>query len=89
MVDSPVPVENPKESIANVPVCPVCVEELVNAPSNYMYRKINPDTRWFWCPSCEGHFGYHRMKKKWLIDPFDYDYSNKLRVSLGLPEIKE
>ncbi len=75
--------------IANVPVCPVCTTELGSAPTDYKYRRNVPDTRWFWCEDCGAHFGYHRMKAKWLIDPFDLNNNNKIREHFGLPAVED
>jgi len=59
------------EGFENRPVCPVCQSYLEPAESGYKYSKLNPDTRWFWCETCQGHLGYHRMKSKWKVDPED------------------
>ena len=77
------------EGIANVPVCPLCTAILESAPMNYRYRRNIPDTRWFWCPDCEAHLGYHRMKAKWLVDPYDLEKSSKVREHFGLPSTDE
>lgn len=73
------------EGVPNIPVCPLCTTALENVPKSYTYARNNPDTRWFWCPTCEGHLGYHRMKGKWKVDPYDLDSSSKLREHFGLP----
>ena len=79
------------EGKPNVPLCPMCAEILGPTPEGdqYMYKKTNPDTRWFWCPACECHLGYHRMKMKWKVDPYDLNTNNKLRGYFGLPLVKE
>jgi hypothetical protein len=77
-------------SIRNLPVCPMNPEvELENVDKSYSYRRLNPDTRWFTCPNCECHVGYHRMRKKWLIDPYDLDFNNKARECYGLPPTED
>ena len=76
--------------IENVPVCPM--NPLINlekANSLYKYKRATPDTRWFRCPQCDCHIGYHRMKKKWVVDPYDLDYNNSLRECFGLPLVEE
>lgn len=85
MVDAPVEVDT-KEDVVNSgkPVCPVCIGYLTNAHSDYTLKKIHPDTRWFRCDGCEAHVGYHRMRRKWYVDPYDFDYSEKLRKNLNL-----
>ncbi len=77
------------EGIANVPICPLCTTELTSASTDYKYRSNTPDTRWFWCKNCEAHLGYHRMKAKWLVDPYDLDSSNKVREHFGLPSVED
>lgn len=76
------------EGKANVPLCPMCTTELVDADRDYAYRKNNPDTRWFVCPDCDCHLGYHRMKKKWKVDPYDLDANNKVRSYFGLGPVE-
>ena len=76
------------QGIANVSICPLCTAKLESAPTDYKYRRLTPDTRWFWCSECEAHLGYHRMKAKWLVDPYDLDKSNKVREHFGLPAVK-
>ena len=73
------------EGKPNVPLCPMCTEILEGTKAGYVYKRINPDTRWFWCPECECHLGYHRMKKKWKVDPYDLDSNDKVRGHFGLP----
>ena len=73
------------EGIPNAPVCPYCTASLENVAKDYARARIEPDTRWFWCPACEGHLGYHRMKGTWRVDPHDLDSSAKLREHFGLP----
>ncbi len=76
--------------IENLPVCPMNpTVQLENADGDHMYKRANPDTRWFKCPGCDCHLGYHRMRKKWLADPFDLDTNNKLRECFGLPSVEE
>jgi len=69
----------------NVPLCPACTEPLEYLPKSYIHARINPDTRWFHCPSCDADLGYHRMKKKWYVDPDDLVASDKFREVLNLP----
>ena len=59
------------EAASRVPTCPFCSTPLTDAPTNYMYRRLHPDTRWFWCESCQSHLGRHRMRRSWTIDPYD------------------
>lgn len=73
------------EGVPNTPICPLCTTELAKVAKDYARARIEPDTRWFWCPTCEGHLGYHRMKGKWKVDPYDLDSSSKLREHFGLP----
>ena len=75
------------KGIRNVPVCPLCTTVLNDVSKAYTYAQHNPDTRWFWCSACESHLGYHRMKAKWLVDPYDLDQSNKVREHFGLPPV--
>ena len=75
------------EGIPNVPVCPICTSILEGVHKSYSYRRINPDTRWFFCPECECHLGYHRMKGRWKVDPYDLDVNNKIREHFGLDPI--
>jgi hypothetical protein len=77
------------EGKPNVPLCPMCTGVLEDAPKTYRYRRVNPDTRWFVCPECECHLGYHRMKKKWKVDPYDLDKNEKVRGYFGLPPAEE
>ena len=74
------------EGIENRPICPVCQNYLESAAQDYEYRRLNPDTRWFWCDSCEGHLGYHRLRKKWSVDPYDLDTSVAFRSFFGIAE---
>ncbi len=92
MADAPVDFDaNLKdvENLPNVPVCPICTSLLDKAARDYKYARLNPDTRWFFCPDCESHIGYHRMKGSWKIDPYDYTNNNKLRERIGLPPAGE
>jgi len=73
----------------NVPLCPMCTEELKDAEKTYKYRRVNPDTRWFFCTDCNCHLGYHRMKKKWKVDPYELDANDKVRSYFGLPPSEE
>jgi len=73
----------------NVPLCPMCTEELTNAERTYKYRRMNPDTRWFFCSDCNCHLGYHRMKKKWKVDPYELDKNDKVRAYFGLDPAEE
>lgn len=73
----------------NRPLCPVCQEYLENAGNDYEYKRLNPDTRWFWCGSCEGHLGYHRMKKRWKVDPYDLNESPAFREFFGITDEQE
>lgn len=68
----------------NVPICPLCTEVLEDADRNYVYRRHHPDTRWFWCPDCQCHLGYHRMRRKWDVDPYELEENEKLRAYFGL-----
>ncbi len=77
------------EGKRNVPLCPMCTDELANADRNYDYKRTNPDTRWFYCEACECHLGYHRMKKKWKVDPYDLDRNGPVRAYFGLDPIEE
>jgi hypothetical protein len=77
------------EGVPNVPICPLCTTVLEKVEEGYMYARKNPDTRWFWCPTCECHLGYHRMKSKWLVDPYDLDKSNKVREHFGLEPVEQ
>jgi len=76
--------------IENLPVCPMNPEvKLEKAENSYSYKRSNPDTRWFKCPGCDCHLGYHRMKKKWRVDPHELDENNALRECFGLPPVEE
>lgn len=61
-----------------------CEAVLQDAPANYMYKVKQPDTRWFVCTDCGAHWGYHRMKGTWRVDPFDYTDNPKVKKALGL-----
>lgn len=76
------------EGKENVALCPMCAEPLADAPRDYAYKKNNPDTRWFFCAECGCHIGYHRMKKKWKVDPYDLDGNNKVRAYFGLDPVE-
>ena len=76
------------EGKPNVPLCPMCTGVLENAEKEYDYKRNNPDTRWFWCEECECHLGYHRMKKKWKVDPYDLEDNNKVRAYFGLGPVE-
>ena len=92
MAETPVDFDINVDSIGdlpNVPVCPICTNLLESAASTYQYTRLNPDTRWFFCPDCETHVGYHRMKGNWKIDPYDYSNNNKLRGKIGVPGVVE
>lgn len=67
------------EGFENKPICPVCQSYLESASSDYEYKRFNPDTRWFWCDTCQGHLGYHRMRRNWMIDPYDLESSAAFR----------
>ena len=77
------------EGKRNVPLCPMCAEELASAQAGYSYKRINPDTRWFWCEECGCHLGFQRMKKKWKVDPHDLDSNDKIREYFGLGPVGE
>lgn len=77
------------EGIENKPICPVCHGYLVDAAKDYEYRRFNPDTRWFWCDACEGHVGYHRMKKRWKVDPHDLNTSKAFQSFFGIESVEE
>lgn len=94
MADNPIEINTDAlglniEGIPNVPVCPLCTTVLEDVPNNYTYARHNPDTRWFWCPACESHLGYHRMKAKWFVDPHDLNQSTKVREYFGLPPVEQ
>jgi len=74
------------EGIANKPICPVCQSYLESAPDDYAYKRMNPDTRWFWCDSCDGHLGFHRLKKRWSVDPYDLETSAAFKAFFGVAE---
>ena len=74
------------EGLDNVPICPMCTTPLSDVEEGYRYAYNNPDTRWFWCEECKGHFGYHRMKANWRVDPFDLESSDKLKEQFGIVE---
>lgn len=61
-----------------------CEAPLEGAPKDYMYAVKNPDTRWFVCSECGAHWGYHRMKGTWKVDPYDYTENPKVRAALNL-----
>jgi len=56
-----------------VPTCPLCEAFITDAADDYIYKQVNPDTRWFWCSACEVHIGNHRMTNGWVLDPYDYE----------------
>lgn len=76
------------EGFENKPVCPVCQSYLSNADKSYEYRRSNPDTRWFYCSSCKGHLGYHRMKQRWTVDPYDLNTSIIFREFFGVETLE-
>lgn len=61
-----------------------CDVALQDAPSDYMYKQQNPDTRWFVCTGCGAHWGRHRMRGTWKVDPYDYSENDKVKAALGL-----
>lgn len=61
-----------------------CEAALQDAPDDYSYKTKNPDTRWFVCSECGAHWGYHRMKGNWKVDPYDYTNNPKVKAALGL-----
>ena len=61
-----------------------CDAELQDAPADYMYKTKNPDTRWYVCTDCGAHWGRHRMKGTWKVDPYDYTDNDKVKAALGL-----
>ncbi len=77
------------EGKPNVPLCPMCTTVLEPATSTYAYKRNNPDTRWFFCPECSCHLGYHRMRKTWKVDPYDLDSNNKIRGYFGLAPVEK
>jgi uncharacterized protein with PIN domain len=77
------------EDRPNVALCPMCTNPLESAPDNYIYKKTEPDTRWFYCPDCDCHYGYHRMKGKWKVSPHDLNINDTVREHFGLPPIGE
>lgn len=83
-VESPLVDNLNVEGLENKPVCPVCQNYLEDADNDYEYKRLNPDTRWFWCANCDGHLGYHRMKKKWKVDPYDLNDSPAFRQFFGV-----
>ena len=85
-IDLPVDTNLNIEGKDNRPLCPICQEYLEPAERGYEYIKLNMDTRWFWCDTCEGHLGYHRMKKKWKVDPYDLNDSPAFRQFFALDE---
>lgn len=92
MIDTPIDFEadfSGVEDLPNVPVCPICITPLESAARHYQYARLNPDTRWFYCPDCEAHLGYHRLKGTWKLDPYDYTGNDKLRERIGLPPAGE
>jgi hypothetical protein len=76
------------EGKPNVPLCPICTGVLEDAARDYSYKRNNPDTRWFFCAECGCHLGYHRMKKKWKVDPYDLNDNNKVRAYFGLDPVE-
>lgn len=72
------------DGVENRPVCPVCQGYLEDAERDYEFRRQNPDTRWFYCSGCDGHLGYHRMKKKWKVDPYDLNDSAAFKEFFGV-----
>jgi hypothetical protein len=77
------------EGKPNVPLCPMCTEVLENTERNYDYKRNNPDTRWFFCPECKCHLGFHRMKRKWKVSPYDLENNSVVREFFGLPPVEE
>jgi hypothetical protein len=74
------------EGLENRALCPVCQGYLEAPLEGYEMPRLNPDTRWFWCPDCEGHLGYHRMKKIWKVDHFDLYESPVFRAFFNIPD---
>ena len=87
-IETPATVSLNAEGFKNKPVCPVCQAYLKNAEKDYEYRRTNTDTRWFYCSSCKGHLGYHRMKKRWTVDPYDLNTSATFREFFNLDALK-
>lgn len=61
-----------------------CNAELQDAPVDYAYKRNNPDTRWFVCTECSSHWGRHRMRGTWKVDPYDFSNNAHVREALGL-----
>ena len=74
------------EGRENRPLCPVCESYLDSAEPEYEMRRLNPDTRWFWCDNCQGHLGYHRMRKAWKVDQIDLYESPAFRAFFNIPD---
>ncbi len=78
------------EGRPNVALCPMCTEVLDSPPDPYyIYKRNNPDTRWFWCTTCKCHLGYHRMRKKWKVDPYDLNSNETVRGYFGLGPVEK
>jgi len=76
------------EGKENKPLCPVCQSYLEKPGADYEMPRLNPDTRWFWCPDCEGHLGYHRMRKAWKVDPYDLESSERFREFFQIDSVE-
>jgi len=63
-----------------------CDASMTDAPSDYRFLRMMPDTRWFICDDCGAHWGRHRMKGNWKVDPEDYTHNDKVKAALGLLE---
>jgi hypothetical protein len=61
-----------------------CEAELQDVPDDYPLKRLNPDTRWYVCTECGAHWGYHRMKGNWKVDPYDYSNNPKVKAALDL-----
>ncbi len=92
MSDAPIDLEadvDKAENLPSGPLCPICTNSIEDADSNYKFKRLQPDTRWFYCEDCTAHVGYHRMKATWRLDPEDYSTNDKLRERIGLPPVAE
>ena len=74
------------EGKENRPICPICQSYLEAAGPDYTYERLNPDTRWFWCETCDGHLGYHRLRRTWSVDPYDLESSAAFKAFFGVTE---
>ena len=53
--------------------CPFCGVVKLERNSTHPYKKLSHVMSWYYCPECDKNYCYDKMKRAWLIDPYDYE----------------